>query len=319
MLAILNITLPLFLLIGVGYSAVKLGFLTLEHNRGLGSYVLNFAYPALVFNAISTLDITSAFIYEYVLIYGGLTILLYWAGVIISLKVLGKKTVQSALNGLGLIFCNTAFLGYPVLAQVIGPEQAAIFLSMNLVFENLLGVLPTILICELSSGKKKNVFKLLLMVLRKIISSPPIIAILSGIIFSLAGFGVAEPIRKTFAMLSIAAAPVALFAIGANLNAIRFRSSIKAAIPISLGKLVLFPSLVFLGFKLYGVDDPTTMMSAVLLASSPTATVYALLGIQYGEGGRASGNLIVMTLASFISLSAVLALWNYLYGFPIPL
>ena len=41
MLAILNITLPLFLLIGVGYSATKLGFLSLEHNRGLGSFVLN--------------------------------------------------------------------------------------------------------------------------------------------------------------------------------------------------------------------------------------------------------------------------------------
>ena len=183
MLAILNITLPLFLLIGVGYSAVKLKFLTLDHNRGLGSYVLNFAYPALVFNAISTLDIGSAFIYEYVFIYGGITIALYWAGFLISLKVLGRKTVQSVLNGLGLIFCNTAFLGYPVLAQVIGYEKAAIFLSMNLLFENLFGVLPTILLCELSAGKKQNIFKLVLTTLKKIISSPPIIAIISGIIF----------------------------------------------------------------------------------------------------------------------------------------
>lgn len=317
MLAILNITLPLFLLIGVGYSAIKLGFLNLEQNRGLGSYVLNFAYPALVFNAISTLDISSAFIYEYVFIYGGITIALYCAGLLISLKLLGRNTVQSALNGLGLIFCNTAFLGYPVLAQVIGFEKAAIFLSMNLLFENLLGVLPTILLCELSAGKKKNIFKLFLTALKKIFSSPPIVAIISGIIFSLLGLDVIEPVRKTLTMLSIAAAPVALFAIGANLNAIRFRSSIKAAIPISLGKLVLFPSLVFLGFKLIGVDDHVTIMSGVLLASAPAATLYALIGIQYGEGGATSGNLIVMTLASFISLSVVLVLWDYFYGFPL--
>ena len=319
MLAIFNITLPIFFLIAGGYSAVKLGFLTLEKNRGLGSYVLNFAYPALVFNAISTLDISSAFIWEYVFIYGGLTIALYWIGVLVSLKLLGHQTVHSALNGLGLIFCNTAFIGYPVLAQVIGPEQAAIFLSMNLLFENLLGVLPTILLCELSSDKKKNAFKLLLTALKKIMTSPPIVAIISGIIFSLLGLGVVDPIRKTLTMLSIAAAPVALFAIGANLNAIRFRSSIKVAIPITLGKLVLFPSLVFLGFKLYGVDDPTTIMSGVLLASAPAATIYALIGIQYGEGAKASGNLIVMTLASFISLSVILALWDYFYGFPIAL
>lgn len=319
MLAILNITLPLFLLIGVGYSAVRLGFLNLEHNRGLGSYVLNFAYPALVFNAISTLDIGSDFIYEYVFIYGGITIALYWSGVLISLKFLGRKTVQSALNGLGLIFCNTAFLGYPVLAQVIGLEKAAIFLSMNLLFENLLGVLPTILLCELAAGKKKNLFKLFLTALKKIISSPPIIAIISGIIFSLLGLGVIEPVRKTLTMLSIAAAPVALFAIGANLNAIRFRSSIKAAIPITIGKLILFPTLIFLAFKLFGVEDPVTIMSGVLLASAPAATLYALIGIQYGEGGSTSGNLIVMTLASFISLSAVLALWDHFYGFPLPL
>ena len=34
MLAILNITLPLFLLIGVGYSSNKIGFLTHDQNRG---------------------------------------------------------------------------------------------------------------------------------------------------------------------------------------------------------------------------------------------------------------------------------------------
>lgn len=319
MLAILNITLPLFLLIGIGYLAVKLNFLTPDHNRGLGSYVLNFAYPALVFNAISSLDISRAFIFEYVFIYGGLTIALYWIGFLISLKFIGRDTVQSSLNGLGLIFCNTAFLGYPVLAQVIGYEQAAIFLSMNLLFENLLGVLPTILLCELSSGKKKNIFKLLLTALQKIFSSPPIIAIISGIIFSLLGLGVVEPIRKTLTMLSIAAAPVALFAIGANLNGIRFRSSIKAAIPITLGKLVLFPTLVFLGFKIYGETDTTMIMSGVLLASAPAATLYALIGIQYGNGKLTSGNLIVMTLSSFFSLSVILMLWDYLYGFPMPL
>ncbi|SUA54980.1 AEC family transporter [Oligella urethralis] len=315
MITILNITLPLFLLIGVGYGAVKLGFLNLENNKGLGSFVLNFAYPALVFNAISTLDISSAFLFDYVFVYGGITICLYWTGLFISLKVLGRTAVQSALNGLGLIFCNTAFLGYPVLAQVIGLEQAAIFLSMNLLFENLLGVLPTILLCELSSGKKKNLFKLFLTALKKIVSSPPIVAILSGIIFSLLGLGVVEPVRKTLTMLSIAAAPVALFAIGANLNAIRFRSSIKAAIPICLGKLVLFPALIFAGFTLYGVTDHITVMSGVLLASAPAATLYALIGMQYGES-HTSGHLIVMTFASFFSLSTVLVLWNYFYGFP---
>lgn len=315
MITILNITLPLFLLIGVGYGAVKLGFLSLENNKGLGSFVLNFAYPALVFNAISTLDISSAFLFDYVFVYGSITICLYWAGLFISLKVLGRTAVQSALNGLGLIFCNTAFLGYPVLAQVIGLEQAAIFLSMNLLFENLLGVLPTILLCELSSGKKKNLFKLFLTALKKIVSSPPIVAILSGIIFSLLGLGVVEPVRKTLTMLSIAAAPVALFAIGANLNAIRFRSSIKAAIPICLGKLVLFPALIFAGFTLYGVTDHITVMSGVLLASAPAATLYALIGMQYGES-HTSGHLIVMTFASFFSLSTVLVLWNYFYGFP---
>lgn len=316
MLAILNITLPLFLLIGVGFSAVKLGFLTLEQNRGLGSYVLNFAYPSVVFLAISSIDITSAFIIDYVIVYGGLTIAIYWLGFIVSLRLLRRQVNQSALNGLGLIFCNTAFMGYPVLAQAIGPEQAAIFLSMNLLFENLLGVLPTILLCELASGKKVSTLKLLLTALKKIVSSPPIIAILGGVTFSLLDLGVAEPIRKTLTMFSIAAAPVALFAIGANLNGVRFRASIKGAIPLTVGKLVLHPALIFVGFLLYGVQDHITMMSGVLLASAPAATIFALLGIQYGEGAKSSSTLIVMTLASFFSLSLVLMLWDYFYGLP---
>lgn len=95
--------------------------------------MLNFAYPSVVFLAISSIDITSAFIIDYVIVYGGLTIAIYWLGFIVSLRLLRRQVNQSALNGLGLIFCNTAFMGYPRVSASNWPRTSSYLLEYELV------------------------------------------------------------------------------------------------------------------------------------------------------------------------------------------
>lgn len=53
MLAVLSITAPIFILIGLGFVSVRGGLVNREQLRGMGTFVITFALPALVFNALA--------------------------------------------------------------------------------------------------------------------------------------------------------------------------------------------------------------------------------------------------------------------------
>ena len=53
LLAILSVTAPIFIIIGIGYGAVKSGIMPREGVRALAAFVVNFVVPALLFKAVS--------------------------------------------------------------------------------------------------------------------------------------------------------------------------------------------------------------------------------------------------------------------------
>uniref|UniRef100_UPI0025DC6189 AEC family transporter n=1 Tax=uncultured Thiodictyon sp. TaxID=1846217 RepID=UPI0025DC6189 len=53
LVAIVSITAPIFLLIVLGFGAVRSGWVPREGALAMGRYVLSFALPALVFNALA--------------------------------------------------------------------------------------------------------------------------------------------------------------------------------------------------------------------------------------------------------------------------
>ena len=59
--ALLEVTLPVFLVIGFGYVAARFGLLGAAAVDGLVTFTQNFAIPCLLFRAISTLDLAQAF------------------------------------------------------------------------------------------------------------------------------------------------------------------------------------------------------------------------------------------------------------------
>ena len=61
MLAIFNIMAPIFILIGMGYGAIRFGMFEFSQLQGLGKFVLKVGLPALVFYAIASKPITQVF------------------------------------------------------------------------------------------------------------------------------------------------------------------------------------------------------------------------------------------------------------------
>ncbi|WP_028357721.1 AEC family transporter [Brackiella oedipodis] len=314
MLSIINITLPIFIMIALGYAAVRFDIINPVQITGLGRFVVVFAYPAVIFHAFASKPVTALFVPSYMLAYGSATILLFIATYLLTLKFKKNGGKHAALNAMGVTYSNSGFIGFPVLSLVVGQHDAAVFLAMNLFIENLISLLPMIVIAE-SHGQSKRALHLIWGAIKKLLQTPLIIAIFLGMFFSLAHIPLPTIANRVIDMLMISAAPVGIFVIGGGLYGVKIRSNLKEAIWLTLAKLLALPLLVLAFFALIPNVPNEVLMSGFLMASTPMATMYALISHQYGEGKDSSSNLLVCTMLSFFSLSAVLMIWQYLFPY----
>ena len=68
---ILNIVAPVFLVVGAGYLAVRIGLFGKEPIDHLMKFAITFAIPCLLFRATSTIDLAAAFDWRILLAYYG--------------------------------------------------------------------------------------------------------------------------------------------------------------------------------------------------------------------------------------------------------
>ena len=59
--SLIDVILPVFLVIGAGYTATRFGYFRETHIDGLMSFTQNFAIPCLLFLAIANLDLGTSF------------------------------------------------------------------------------------------------------------------------------------------------------------------------------------------------------------------------------------------------------------------
>lgn len=300
---ILSITAPIYILISLGYLSARLGFVAPLQLRGMGFFVLNFALPSLLFQALSSQPFADILNPKYLLGYGGGSLLVFIGGLLVA-KWRGQTLTASAINGLGMTMSNSGFVGYPLMVTIIG-DSAAIFMAQNMLIENIL-ILPLFLIIAESAGKRgKPLGKTVRGILVGFAKNPMILAIIAGMAFSLSGTAVPTVLGKTTSMLAAASAPIALFVIGGRLMGLKLAGSTPDIIQITLGKLLFHPLIVIGLLSLLGAKSHT-LFAAAMFASVPMASVYPLIGQAYGHERRTAAAVLVVTIISFFTTSAIL-------------
>lgn len=315
MLDIINITAPIFIIIALGYLAVRLKAIDPKHAKGMGSLVLNIALPALIFNAIAGTPFQEVILPHYLIIYVLGSVMAFMVGVILTKVIWRQDNVSAALNSTALSFSNSAFIGYAVASMVIGSSKAGAYLSMNVLIENLL-ILPMLFImADMNPASNKSLASILLGIAKNFTRNPLVIAIVVSVIFSIFSLPIPQVVVQTTQMLTGAAAPVALFVIGMSLYGLELKGDLPKITTIGLGKLMLHPLLVLLAIILVPGGMLQDKYVAMVFASAPVFSTIAIIGQQYGLVDRMSAIVIVSTVGSFFSLSAVLIYWKMTVGF----
>lgn len=306
MLHILAITGPIFVLIGLGFAAAMSGLLSRPQLQGIGSFVVTFALPALLVNSVAGRPLHDVIHGPFLLAYGLGSLAAFAIGYVLYRRRYRESRDVASVCGLGMSASNTGFMGYPIALAALGaPATAAVALVMMV---EILLMTPLTLALAESAGQQGRLRTVLAGIARRLLRNPLIIAMVAGLALSALQVELPGVFSRTLEMLASAAAPTALFVIGGSLYGLQARGLIADVGRISAGKLIAHPLMVAIAMLLAPPMDPAMRSAGILLASSPMFSIYPLLGQRYGMQGRCSAALLMATIASFFTISVVLAM-----------
>lgn len=318
---LLTVALPIFALIFSGYGARRLRLLTAASFVGLNGFVYYFALPALLFVKIAQTPILRLFDWRLLAAYyaGGFTV--FALTILLARLLFRERLAVLGLLGLAAAYPNVGYMGLPLLITAFG-EAATFPVVLIFVADVLVTFSIGTALVEVGLGRGGRWWQAARTVAGGFARNPLLLAIALGAAVGLAGVPLHASLRAFAELLGGAALPCALFALGASLTGepVARQAARDGAtgpgggwreVALVVGmKLALHPWLVWLAATRVFDLPPLSAAAAVLQASLPVAVSVFVLAQKHGlHVDRISTVVLVSTLASMVTVSALLALW----------
>ena len=296
MLDVLNISIPFFALIFLGFGAHATGFIDAAGARTMSKFAFYVTLPPFMFLKITANDPAAILNWGFILRYESSTILIYLTAALIAHLLFRLGRLESGIFGLNVAYPNYGYIGIPLAILAFG-DEAALPMALILFADTI--VLLTLTACFVS-GNGGGPVAAVKRISLTMIANPLVIAVLAGLLFSASGLILPKIPQQLGNLLAGAAAPVALFALGATLFGQPVRAAAAEVSTISVLKLILHPLLVALFFLGIPGQEPIWVKVAILSSCLPVAANVFMLANHYGAytGRTASAILVSTALAS---------------------
>jgi predicted permease len=293
---LLNIILPVFIIIALGYS---LGRTVALDVKSISRTVLYIFAPALIFSSLVKSSLTttdSAQVVSFAL----LTILVVGLLARGITRLLRFDPLMENAFLLSTLFINSGNYGLPVNLFAFGQpglERAVIYFTTS-------GLLTNTLAVYLASRGQAGVRQSLLNVFRL----PMIYALAAALIIRVTGLTVPAPIFKPLEMAGQASVPVLLVVLGMELARASMDQNLTVVGLAVFVRLVLAAGVALGLAALMGLQGVTRQV-CITQASMPTAVTTVVLAIEFGSKPRFVTSVVfVSTLVSIVTLTLLLSL-----------
>ncbi len=135
MLALLDVVLPVFLIVALGYAARAFGWLSERAGEALSEYVFVLAVPALLFRTLARAEIPAVQPWGYWIAYFAGAGAVGWLGVLAARRMAGLTGPGAVACGFAAAQSNTVLVGIPIILKAFGPAGAvplALLLAIHL-------------------------------------------------------------------------------------------------------------------------------------------------------------------------------------------
>jgi malonate transporter len=304
---VLDLALPFFGLILLGYVAGKLTDIPESGLAWMQTFVIYVALPALFFNIIAATPIGQLANGRFVLLTLSSTALIFIIALVTSLRRTGGDLATSAIQATGGAYANVGYMGPGLTLVAMGPDSA-VPVALIFVFDSLFFFTVVPLLMGIAGAQKGSLFDTLRFIVWRVATHPFNIATAAGFVAAALQMPPPVPIAKLLGLLQGAAAPCALFVMGVTV-AQRPLRKIESEMPLLLVlKLLAHPLMVWVLLSAFGDFGRIWTFSAVLMASLPPALSVFVIATQYQTYVERSSQLVLAgTVASVITVTA----WLY--------
>ena len=295
----LNATIPIFLLMVLGYVFRRVGLLTETLASGMNTFVFKIALPVLLFSDLAAVDFAEAWDTKFVLFCFCVTLVSIALAAGISFlwkdRSIQGEFIQAAYRS------SAAILGIAFITNIYGNAGMAPLMIIGSV--PLYNVLAVVVLSFFRPERRPFDGALVKKTLQGVVKNPIILGILAGLLWSALRLPMPVILKKTVASLGSIASPMGLMAMGATFDIRKALGRKGPALTAAAVKLVGFcavflPLAVLLGFR-----EEKLVAILVMLGSATTVSSYVMARSMGHEGTLTASAVMLTTLFSAFTLT----------------
>jgi len=303
---ILNLALPYFGLIFIGFACGKTRGLPESGLAWMNFFLLYVSLPALLFRIMSETPFSELNNPPFLIATTLATVSVFVLAMVVG-RIIGDLSLRkAAMAGLAGAYGNIGYMGPGLALAVLGAKAAAptaLIFCCDSIF--LFTIVP--LLMALTDREHPSFLHAIGLAARQIVLNPLIMSAVLGAL--VAAFHVPLPtaLDRTLLFLQNAAAPTALFVLGVTV-ALRPFDRVPWEVPGVIAiKLLIHPLIVFGLMLLFGPFAQPWAATAVLMAALPPALNVFVIARQNNTWIEpASVAVLIGTFASVVTLTSVM-------------
>ncbi len=303
---ILNLAIPYFGLIFIGFACGKARGLPEAGLAWMNFFLLYVSLPALLFGIMSKTPFSELNNPPF-LVATTLGTICAFVLAMMTGRVIGELSLRKAtMAGLSGAYGNIGYMGPGLALAVLGTNAAAptaLIFCCDSIF--LFSIVP--LLVAFTDSEHRSLMHTLGIVVRQIVLNPLIMSACAGALAAALHIRPPVAIDNTLLFLQNAAAPTALFVLGVTV-ALRPFDRVPWEVPgVIAVKLLIHPLIVFGLMLLFGPFAQPWAATAVLMASLPPALNVFVIARQNNTWIEpASVAVLIGTFASVVTLTSVM-------------
>ena len=299
----INATMPVFLVMLLGWQLKRIGFLTDEFVSVADKLVFKVALPVMVFQDIAGTDLSEDFDLRFVLFcFLGTCAFFFVTWFLAEIFIRDKRMIGSFVQG--SFRGSAAILGIAFARNIYGSSGLVpMMIVASIPLFNIFSVIVLMRSANTGETDKRAVIK---KTLWGIVTNPIIIGIFAGVPFALMHFQFPVMLDKAIGSVAGLSTPLALISIGGGFSTGAALKRWKPTLAAAMIKLLVIPGVflplaVFMGFR------NEELVALLILTGAPTTVSSYIMAKNMGNDGvLASGIVVVTTLLSSITLTGII-------------
>lgn len=307
MLALLEVVMPVFLVAGAGYLAVRLNYFSDGLIDGLNRFAQGFAIPCLLFKATMSLDLAAVFDLRLLVSYYGGSTLVFLLGSLGARYLFNRRPGESIAIGFGALFPNSVILGIPITARAF--DAAAVDAQLAIVAVHapycwIVGITAM----EVSRADGRGLAETTRAVIKAVLHNALMVGLALGFAVNLLGIGLPGVMLDAIDLIVASALPAALIGLGGILTRYSISKAIPEAVMTSTLSLLIHPAITWcLAVLVFDLPAPFVQAAVLTAAMAPGVNAYVFASIYGRAVGAAASTVLLATLISVLTVSAWLS------------